>query len=134
MINYTDLIGAPFRDGGRGENGEYDCWGLALEIFRRAGYPKLPDYRISCYDSDSIDERLNAHRQEWVKIEQPQEPCLVTIRFNEVIFINHCAVYIGNGLMIHTRERTGAVVERIDSPMWKRRIEGFYILRGVGGK
>jgi len=37
MFNYDDLIGIPFVDGGRDITG-LDCWGLALELFKRQGY------------------------------------------------------------------------------------------------
>lgn len=126
-ININDLIGASFADGGRGPHA-FDCWGLALEVFRRYGATKLPDYRICCHDSERINTYMRIEEPlSFVKVAEPVEPCVVVIRFNTVQFINHAGVYIGNGKMIHTREKTGAAVERIDSTMWRRRIAGFYI-------
>lgn len=121
-----DLIGAPFRDGGRGPDA-YDCWGLAKEIFTRAGYRNLPDYGISCDAAADISAHIDMERPRWQRIGVPTEPCLIAIRFNEVVFVNHCAVYIGRGQFIHTRKATGACLERLDNPAWRHRIEGFYV-------
>ena len=49
-ISFTDLIlNAKFVDGGRGNNYEYDCWGLCLEVFRRFDM-YIPDYSIVTED------------------------------------------------------------------------------------
>ena len=129
-FEYADLVGKPFRDGGRGPDA-YDCWGLAKEVFTRAGWRNLPDYPISCYDAANISRQIDEERPQWIRLDAPEAPCLIAIRFNTVRLVNHCAVYIGNGKMLHIREKTAAVIERIDSIMWRRRIEGYYILKGA---
>lgn len=126
MIEYTDLIGKPFMDGGRGPGG-YDCYGIAAEVFRRFGIV-LPDYKIACHDYERIDGEIEKQRPLWIR-QNPENlpvPCLVVIKFNTA-WCNHTGVYIGNGKFIHTRERIGVNVDDIDNPIWKRRIEGFYI-------
>lgn len=125
MISYNDLIGVPFVDGGRSTAG-FDCYGLAVEVFKRFGIP-LPDYRIGCEDTTAIDGEIAKQRVRWIR-QDPANlpvPCLVVIRFN-TLFCNHTGVYIGNGKFIHTRQRIGVNVDDIDSLVWKRRIEGFY--------
>ena len=42
QVTYDDLIGRPFVDGGRGPE-NFDCWGLATDVFRRHG-KILPDF------------------------------------------------------------------------------------------
>lgn len=125
---YNDLIGIPFVDGGRDPRKGLDCWGLSLEIFRRHGI-KLPDYKIACEDASRIDQEVTAERPYWLKCvggELPV-PALVVIKFNSAIYCNHTGVFIGGGRFIHTRERVGVNIDRIDSPAWRRMIEGFYI-------
>ena len=125
MLDVTDLIGKPFVDGGRGADG-YDCLGLVREIYRRAGVD-FPDYTGCCYDFEKFYRGFLEERPRWTRHELPDVPvpAVVAIRFNAPM-VNHIGVYIGEGKFIHTREKTGAVIELVESPAWKRRIEGYY--------
>ncbi len=129
--NLNDLIGVPFVDGGRDKTTGFDCWGLALEVFRRHGV-SLPDYKIGCTESSRIDSKMTDERPLWLRIDNgggKDIPCpaLVVIRFNTGVLCNHVGVYIGAGRFIHTRQKVGANIDRIDSPAWRRIIEGYYI-------
>ena len=42
-VDYTDLLGKPFRLGARGPE-YYDCWGLCLELGKRAGIEYPADF------------------------------------------------------------------------------------------
>jgi cell wall-associated NlpC family hydrolase len=128
-MRVTDLIGVPFADGGRGPDG-YDCWGLVCEVFRRGGI-ELQDYRecnLSCYDSNGFFDIFRKEMSRWVRHEVADipVPAVVAIRFNHPVFVNHVGVYVGDEKFLHTREKTGVCVERIDTPYWRHRIEGFY--------
>jgi len=123
MHQIADLIGKPFVDGGRGPDG-YDCWGLASEVYRRFG-KELPDYKICCEDAPRINQEMETQRPAWLKIEAPTIPCLVVMKMG-VAFINHVGVYIGEGKFMHTRDKIGANIARIDDPNWRKRIEGYY--------
>lgn len=122
--NFTDLIGIPFKDRGRDLNG-LDCWGLAKIVFKRYGQD-IPDYNICCEDITNIDKTIDKQRSYWKKIEKPVAPCLVVMHLGTK-FCNHTGVYIGNGRFIHTRDKVGVNIDRIDSINWKNRIEGFYL-------
>lgn len=122
---FTDLIGLPFVDGGRNPNIGLDCWGLSTEVFRRYGM-ELPDYKISCEDASSISHEVNEQKQFWRRCEgEISVPALVVIRFS--VYCDHTGVYIGNGRFIHTRKEVGVNIDRVDSPAWAKRIEGFYV-------
>ncbi|MDR1977214.1 MAG: C40 family peptidase [Synergistaceae bacterium] len=133
LTDLTGLIGKPFIDGGRGPDG-YDCWGLVCEVFRRGGI-ELRDYRdfnLSCYDSEGFCGLFEKESLRWTRHEPPDipVPAVVTIRFNHPIFVNHVGVYVGGGKFLHTREKTGVCIERLDSPCWRHKIEGFYTPEG----
>ncbi|MDR1471367.1 MAG: C40 family peptidase [Synergistaceae bacterium] len=121
----ADLVGVPFADMGRGPGG-IDCWGLVLEVFRREGVI-LPDYIIHCHDSEGFQGLVDGERPRWRRHEPPDIPipAVVAIRFNSPL-VNHVGAYVEDGKFLHVREKTGAVIERIDSPCWRHRIEGFY--------
>lgn len=135
MSKYIDLIGAPFKNNGRGSDG-YDCYGLAKEIYRRYGV-ELPEYTSGYKDIRRINAIVNGAKLKpiWVecKPDNLPVPCIVVLRFNCTPGMsNHIGVYIGNGYFIHTREKIGACKERINSPMWAKQIVGFYQYTGGG--
>jgi cell wall-associated NlpC family hydrolase len=122
----TDLVGVPFIDGGRGPEG-YDCWGLVCEVFKREGIT-LKDYNLCCHDSEGFYSFFKEELPQWTRHEHPNipSPSVVAIRFNHPVFVNHVGAYIGDGKFLHTREKIGVCIEKIDAPYWKHRIEGFY--------
>ncbi|WP_371363624.1 hypothetical protein SRRS_45040 [Sporomusa rhizae] len=120
-----DLIGLPFIDGGRNPAVGLDCWGLSTEVFSRYGIT-LPDYKISCEDASRIHSEVNEQRPCWRRCEGDiPVPALVVIRFT--VYCDHTGVYIGQGRFIHTRKGIGVNIDRVDSPAWEKRIEGFYV-------
>ena len=125
MQAVTDLIGKPFQDGGRGPD-SYDCLGLVREVYRRFGV-EFPDYTGCCYDFAKFYQGYLEERPRWIQHAPPDipVPAVVAIRFNAPM-VNHIGVYIGDGKFLHTREKTGVVIEHIRSPAWRKRIEGFY--------
>ncbi len=122
-VIFTDLLGKPFANGGRGPE-EYDCYGLATEVFNRFSI-NLPDFRISCEDASGINSTIDDERKRWERCDTPETPSIVVMRFNSR-FYNHVGVYIGKGKFIHTAKKIGVRIENISELYWKHRIEGFY--------
>lgn len=121
-----ELIGKPFENGGRGPD-KYDCWGLCCEVYRIYGL-KIPDYQVYCYDSEKFNELFIEESPSWVKYFYPEDapiPSIVAFRVSSR-YVNHAGIYIGNGKFLHTREKTGVVIERLDAPQWRHRLEGLY--------
>lgn len=122
----SSLVGTPFKDGGRGPD-SFDCWGLVREVYKRCGID-LPEYaEIACYDALRVTAEMASESKRWNKHQPPDLPipCVATFRVSSPM-VNHVGVYIGNGKFLHTREKAGAVIESLDSPIWRHRIEGFY--------
>jgi cell wall-associated NlpC family hydrolase len=124
-MQIDDLIGKPFIDGGRGPGG-YDCYGLVMEVFRRHG-TTVPEQNISCMDTPKIAAEIEQQRPRWIRLGTPIEPAVVAIRLSPGI-VNHVGVYIGLGMFVHAYRNAGGVcVDRTTDPIWRRRIEGFYV-------
>ena len=122
MMKDNDLIGIPFVDGGRNNSG-LDCWGLAMEMYKRQGIA-LPDYPVSAMAVDSIANELAANEASWIKLDRPEIGCLVVLRFACGNWANHVGVYIGDGKFIHAYIKTGVCIDRLSH--WRSRIAGFY--------
>lgn len=127
MTDLTDLIGKPFKDGGRGPD-SYDCYGLAKEVYHRYGI-ELPDYTVSCKDASKIDETVATEKKLWIEIDRESiiVPTLVVMRFNYGMLCNHTGVYIGGDRIIHTINKKFAHIININDTFWNRKIAGFYI-------
>lgn len=128
MPDFSDLIGRPFVNGGRGPG--YDCWGLTMEAFRRYGI-ELTDYKIDAGDEKAANatastDILNAGPGgRWKKIIFCIEPpCLVTFQFKEPGVVTHVGTYIGRGRILHVLENKNVCVER--ALKYQNFIEGYY--------
>jgi cell wall-associated NlpC family hydrolase len=120
QATFNDLIGKTFLPGANGP-AAYDCWALAVEVFRRFGV-EVPDYRLDC---DSVAAGVDGHAEKWARcLGEIPVPALVV--FTTVGVCDHVGVYIGVGKFIHAHEATGVAVTRTDHPFWRRRIEGYY--------
>ena len=127
-MNYTDLIGVPFQNRGRDYEHGLDCYGLVKEVYKRHGI-EIPEYDADYNDMERINELIEGNTQgyPWRELAEPKVPCLIAIRFGSPVgVVNHTAVYIGGGKFIHTRERVGVCIDRINNPAWRRVIVGFY--------
>lgn len=121
-----DLIGIPFSS--------LNCAELAIEVFRRYKI-NLPRYEFSKIAEDAAfaalrEEKINSEiGSGWDEIKTPKIPCLIVLKSSSGFF-DHLGVYIGGGRFIHSERKTGVVTSSLESPVWKKRIKGFYSFRG----
>jgi len=133
MFSVKDLIGIPFKDGGRDIKSGFDCYGLAVAVYKKAGI-EIPEYYAPAFDDIAVNNQIEKVKSvEWEQIDRNEltVPTLVLFSFNSHL-CNHVGVYIGNGLFIHCRNPIGVNIDRIDSPAWRHRIRAFYRLKGEG--
>lgn len=122
-MNYLDLLSVPFKYGGRKlEDGGLDCFGVVVEMSRRAGVT-MPERQFS--EDLAVNHALMAAQMNvWAKQDRPvmgdvvlfrikRWPCHIGYLLNEFEFIH--AWEGGQGFVL---------VERLED--WKHRIEGFY--------
>lgn len=120
-MEYIDLLGKPFKYGGRClEDGGLDCYGVVVEMGRRTGQ-QFPERQFS--ENLDVNHALMAcQMDEWGRCE-PQAGAVVLIRIFK--FPCHVGFVINDYQFIHAWEGSGGVVvERIEE--WQKRIEGFY--------
>lgn len=119
MIKY---LSSTYKDGGRGENGQYDCWGLARaarhELYGRPLLPKRPGpHRLNIID---YQRHYNEQIKDLSKVEKPTPGCLVFVLDGRLC--GHVALVVDDvqrtGLGLHvidTNPEGGAVLQSLNS-------------------
>lgn len=128
-INYADLLGLPFVYGGRGPD-HYDCYGVAIELYRRAGID-LPDYTST---DDPQQQGLlfadGAERYFMAVHGIPQPLDIALFRLSKGYW--HCGVVVdGYERFIHITEKTSISCEELHDPVWQPRLAGLYRYKGA---
>lgn len=113
-MEYSDLIGVPFRYGGRDRAG-LDCWGLVIDMYRSRGIgvEDVAEYHevLATAENPVFDTaRTNA----WHAVTPPFEPYDVLLFAVDCcgMAATHCAVWLGDGRMIHATAKLGVAVAR----------------------
>jgi cell wall-associated NlpC family hydrolase len=119
------LVGKPFAWHGRGPEA-YDCWGLVRQCLLVAGVKDVPDYRSATEGCINAVVMLDAMAHGWHKAARP-EPGLVALFRMDLAVGSHVGYLLTADRFLHTTEETGgAVLERLSSPLWSRRVLGYY--------
>ncbi len=122
-IDVADLIGKPFEIGARGPD-KYDCYGLLVEVFKRAG-SIVPDYE-SPSDGKIIAIMMSKEIELWEETHlEPGAALLFRIPGS-----THVGVYLGNDKFIHSWQECGVLIERLTN--WQQRLIGVYRYVGHG--
>jgi cell wall-associated NlpC family hydrolase len=136
-VPVENFIGTPFKGCGAGGR---DCWELVKAIYLECYEVDIPmTYDIAHDATIRVSRAFIAAKMNpanWKPLDAPQDPCVVAIANHpdHPELVNHCGIYIGNGFFIHARQATGAVMERIASPLWERKIRGYYKWIGAPAK
>lgn len=121
MVEYKDLIGTPFRYGGRVlADGGLDCYGVVVEMHRREG--KLLPVRSVSEDHTLIHALMASQMNVWQKLTGPKAGAVVLFRIKRLPC--HIGYMLNEFEFIHAWEGSHACVERLSN--WEKRIEGFY--------
>lgn len=117
VLTAVQLLGTPYRWGGKTQDGGFDCSGLVRAVVMQAAGMELP---------------LNAAGQAWVTRPVPFHE----VRPGDLVFFNtrgpvysHVGIYVGDGFFIHA-PHSGAVVriEDMRQEKWMRRLTGTHRL------
>jgi cell wall-associated NlpC family hydrolase len=126
FVDLSDLVGIPFVDRGRTKDGA-DCFGVFSLAMERFGIA-VPEVSMSAYASETIFEEIRKRKTEWHRVEVPSPGDAVVMRHDPLLpeVEQHLGVYLGAGRFIHSIQKVGSMIVRIDHPIWKNKITGFY--------
>lgn len=118
-----DLLGKRYEKGGRGPLA-FDCYGLVEEIGRRLGIPYPPIQTPEALADTHAAYLLN--RECCRPLAAPATHCVVA--FSMVApFVTHMGVVLSDcRRFIHILRKRMVTVERLDDPIWSRKIAGYY--------
>jgi cell wall-associated NlpC family hydrolase len=120
--DYSKLVGRPYD--------RVNCWDLVREFYMQQFEIELSHY----YEGSDLSKRENisslihSNKGSFEPVESKD------IEFGDLILIkvrgieSHIAVYVGNGMMLHSSKTTGSVLDRI--ARWENTITGYYRHKG----
>lgn len=109
-----DWIGVPYRYGGNDRRG-VDCSGLVCNVFKKAADIKLP--RVST-------DQAKYCRQITRKKAQPGDLVFFTSKSGGNR-INHVAIYLGEGKVVHSTSSRGVIISSLDDQYWRTHYHSF---------
>jgi hypothetical protein len=122
-IEYSDLIGVPYKLNGRDKTG-FDCYGLVHEMFKRNGIT-LPDYNYTDDSDETITKLIVDNFYLAIELKEPEPYCGVL--FRQYKWGTHMGVVLSDKLhFIHCSAKKSVAVEKLTSPVWRTRIMGYY--------
>ncbi len=123
---YQDLLGKEFAYGARGPDA-YDCYGLVIETRRRAGL-FMPETYVSTDIPEAINGSIEHARAAcgFIELDGPMPFCLVTFKLHPRLTTHIAMVLRDCRRFIHILARMRVGVERLDSPVWRHRITGYF--------
>lgn len=126
-LRIDDLIGRPYRVGGRGP-ADYDCWGLCMRMAELAGRP-LPELDVPP-DDDGRGRLIEQQRSGgFERLDKAEPLCLVLLRVidDSTALKWHVGTVLPDGRhFIHTTGKLGVHICSLEQQPWKLFVEGFY--------
>jgi len=107
----TDLLNVKYKVHGRNKEEGFDCYGLAIEVLKRFGI-ELEDF---------YSQKKEIPFNYFQRILKEEKYCIILLEKNN---INHIAIYLGNGKMIHSRSDFGVIIESLSR--YRKYVKGFY--------
>jgi cell wall-associated NlpC family hydrolase len=99
-----------------------NCWELTRQFYKQCFDIELKHFSSDPRDRKATESLIYTNRGEFTKVELPSFGDIILIKILGIE--SHIAIYIGNGLMLHTSEKTGSVIDRTDR--WVKTITGYY--------
>jgi predicted phage tail protein len=125
---WNEYVGIPYKAKGRDKTG-LDCWGLVRLVYKEQYDTLLPSF-AEVYEQKEHNkqaELIAMHKEGWEKTSHPATGDVVLFRINGSE--SHVGVVTNPSYFLHVREGQDAVIEKLDSVIWKHRIVGFYKYR-----
>jgi len=108
-----------------------NCWELCVEFYSQLFDINLPFYftgPVAREDAPEARRLIYSCMEDYIKTDCPEFGDFVLMSVHGVE--SHIGIYIDSKRLLHTRDSTGSVIDRLD--VWSKRISGYYRLRDKG--
>jgi cell wall-associated NlpC family hydrolase len=125
-MDLSKFIGIPYKPKGRSWDG-VDCLGLVGLFHKEVNGIDFPDWSMVYSDPNDFarsSQLISQEKSAFIAIHTPRQGDIITLRFGQ--FICHLGLWIDGSTFLHSLEGHDSAIERLDSPSWKHRINGFY--------
>jgi len=119
---YGDLLGTKFKFGGRTIKEGLDCLGLMYIMCDILEIP-LP-HQPSVIDRKLRSAAFEKGKEMFVEIDKAEPGCFVCFRMAGIA--SHIGMMIDNIRFIHVMRSKTVCIEKVNSLVWRDRLEGFY--------
>lgn len=123
MLEYIDLLGKPFKFGGRGPD-YYDCAGLMWELSKRLGYTPIDFNHI--VESNARNDGLIDYFANYEMIQSIEQYSIILFNHECYNMVVHVGMAVDNYQFIHTTSKTNVIVDKLKE--WTCRINSIYKL------
>ncbi len=126
-----DYVGIPYRLHGTTREG-LDCWGLPRLWYLEQYGIELPSFgdrygrELDAVERAHIADLVRGESEKWTRVRAGHEQRGDLVLFRVAGEEAHLGVVVDTGRFLHARPGTDSCVERYDSPIWARRVAGFY--------
>ena len=103
-MRYDDLLNVPYKAHGRGDGG-YDCYGLVVEMCRRAGTPLRDPYKVADLPSERVNDYIGGVNVR--RTDAPRKGALAECSCHGSL---HVGYVVERGMMIHATTDRGVRV------------------------
>lgn len=122
-IDWMKYLGKPYQFGARGPDA-YDCWGLVRAVYRGVGID-LPEFE-SVEEAAERQAQVDLAAPSFEALDKPSPLCIVAFRIHPR-FVTHVGVVTEDrARFCHITKGANVAIERLDSPLWGKRIAGYY--------
>ena len=120
--------GARFRPHGR-EYGAVDCWGVVFLYYRDVLGRPVPSYVNGYSDkdvagNDTLAALIRTNMTGWYQVDHPQPGDVALFRMSGRPV--HVALIVDERRALHAEDKLGVFIEKLNSPMWGKRLVGIY--------
>jgi cell wall-associated NlpC family hydrolase len=112
LVEFSDLIGTPFKYGGRDSSG-LDCWGLIMEFFHRLGV-EIEDTtevytEVYATKDNQVFDKYRSNN--WTEVGSNfKEGDVLLFRTGVCGVPTHCGIYIKGDRILHALKKLGTVL------------------------
>lgn len=131
-MNFNAYVGIPFLDRGRAMSGA-NCWGLVVLFYDRELGIALPAFddraaALTAIERAELSRVISGVRDEgnWRDVIQGQHRPGDIVLFQVAGEPGHIGIVSGVDRFLHVRRRQDSGFESLSSPLWAKRIVGFY--------